>query len=146
MTMDEFKKRFLEPKFKKRNAKKWVNNKDAKAYFDWFKDEEAKDDFARANPVQVLSEREIEEEVQGANEDRFIQLPKKYLQQSSSDLEPGKVQDLNSFRIGNPDKSEIKLKIEIPASEHNPGGIYKINNCYYDSNGDFLYKAQSDNT
>jgi hypothetical protein len=36
---------------------------------------------------------------------------------------------------------QINLKVEIPESQHKPGAIYRLNNCIYDSNGDFLYKT-----
>ena len=143
MTMEEFKKRFLDQKMTTNNPKKGQKNVNAQLYFDWFKNEMAKDNFAKANPVQILSEKEIEQEVMSAKEDRFIQLPKKYLQQKSSKegVVLGNAKDLNTFHKANLDKSNINLRVEIPESDHKPGAIYKMNNCYYDSNGDFLYKA-----
>lgn len=34
-------------------------------------------------------------------------------------------------------------KIEIPKDDFKPGALYKVGNCYYDDNGDFLYRVFS---
>jgi len=81
---------------------------------------------------------------QSASKERFIQIPKKYLQtQSSKSEEEEKVLiDLRAKKVdGRSD--QINLKAEIPETQHKPGAIYRLNNCIYDSNGDFLYKTPS---
>jgi hypothetical protein len=114
-------------------------------YYDWLRKENAKDEFAKSNPVLKLSETEIEEEVHEANKDRFIQLPKKYLESKykiAKSEQPENVHELSHFGKHGGER-EVILKVEIPEAEYKPGAIYKLNNCYYDSNGDFLYKVAS---
>jgi hypothetical protein len=79
---------------------------------------------------------------QSASKERFIQIPKKYLQtQSSKSEEEEKVLiDLRAKKV-NGRSDQINLKVEISESQHKPGAIYRLNNCIYDSNGDFLYKT-----
>ena len=47
MTMEEFKKRFLDQKMTTNNPKKGQKNVNAQLYFDWFKNEMAKYNFAK---------------------------------------------------------------------------------------------------
>ena len=124
---------------------KCVYNITLKVYYDWLKKENSKDEFAKLNPVLKLSENEIEEEVHEANKERFIHLPKKYLEQKykkSESEQPENVRELSHFGKHGGD-SEVLLKVEVPEADYKPGAIYKLNNCYYDSNGDFLYKVAS---
>ncbi len=114
-------------------------------YYDWLKKENAKDEFAKSNPVLKLSQVEIEEEVHEANKERFIQLPKKYFEQKYKKAETEQsenVRELSHLRKHG-GENEVLLKVEIPEADFKPGAIYKLNNCYYDSNGDFLYKVAS---
>lgn len=156
MTMEEFKKRFLDPKLtkkKKKFLKPEASSGEAQVYLDWLRDEKSKDDLAKSRPVRVLSQQDVDDEVDSADHDdddeRFIRLPKKYLQQPATttatpEAESGRVRELQKPVFAkNP--SEFKLKVDIPESERNPGAIYKMNNCFYDSNGDFLYKVPSGN-
>ncbi len=91
-----------------------------------------------------MTQEEINEEVEVLDKERFIQLPKKYLQQKSAtaDSESGKVRQLPSS-IDVSDPGEIELKVEIPVSEYQSGAVYTKNNCFYDSDGEFLYKIST---
>ena len=66
--MDQFKKKFLDAKLNRHfgqkieKAKSGIN--EAKLYYDWLRDENAKDELAKLNPVTKLSNEQIEEEVQ----------------------------------------------------------------------------------
>jgi hypothetical protein len=87
--------------------------------------------------VRVLADHEIAEEVQSAARDRFIALPKK---PPAANPTSGHVQELRPFRRDD-EAAGPPLSVEIPPSEFKDGAIYKLNNCYYDCNGDFLYKT-----
>ncbi len=91
-----------------------------------------------------MTQEEINEEVEVLDKERFIQLPKKYLQQKSAtaDSESGKVRQLPSSNDVS-DLGEIELKVEIPDSEYQSGAVYTKNNCFYDSDGEFLYKIST---
>ena len=71
--MDQFKKKFLDSKLhrhfgqkseKFNSIKNNSSKKEVSLYFDWLKEENAKDEFAKLNPAQKLSKEEIDEEVQ----------------------------------------------------------------------------------
>lgn len=44
------------------------------------------------------------------------------------------------IRLHQDDHNEV-LKINIPLEKKKKGGIYKVKDCYYDENGEFLYKV-----
>ncbi len=92
-----------------------------------------------------MTQEEINEEVEVLDKERFIQLPKKYLQQKSATADSdqsGKVRQLPSSNDVS-DPGEIELKVEIPKSEYQSGAVYTKNNCFYDSDGEFLYKIST---
>ena len=81
---------------------------------DWFKSEERKDELSKLNPVSKLSETEIEEEVDEAQKERFIQLPKKYIEQVHSQIQT---------------QLQLLKRTEIAQT------IHKLDPCVWYSNG-----------
>ena len=65
-------------------------------------------------------------------------------QKSSNSTSAEEEANVLEIRVkGLSEKGEIQLKVEIAETDYKAGAIYKVNSCYYDSNGDFLYRAPS---
>ena len=92
----------------------------AKEYFKWLR--------------QDFKDIKTEELPNVENLQKMLEAPKyeKYASKSKSKTEP----TLWQFE-------DVVEKIEIPKDIHAEGKTYKVDNSYYDSNGDFLHRIPS---
>ena len=109
--------------------KKAENDENAKTYFKWLKMENEKFDQAEQKTVPLIDTSEIEESLK---DERKI---KKFKDSKDND-DQDKVISLKSKA----QNDEPKMKLEIPLDIYKKGGTYQLNDCFYDSNGEFLYR------
>ena len=109
--------------------KKAKNDENAKTYFKWLKMENEKFDQAEQKTVPLIDTSEIEESLK---DERKI---KKFKDSKDND-DQDKVISLKSKA----QNDEPKMKLEIPLDIYKKGATYQLNDCFYDSNGEFLYR------
>jgi hypothetical protein len=144
MTVMDFRKTFLsELKFKSKN-----DDPNAKKYFQWLRRENKQFSVAHeSKPAQIESDFD--------NYDSGFNLPsspsEKYavkedyeetlVAKNSSDKREIVLTDRRSgAHFNNLDITDYPLKIDIPNDVFKESATYQVNDCFYDSNGDFLHR------
>ena len=111
VTIEQFRKKFY-----KEMKKKSASDPFAKEYFKWLRQ-----DFKDTKTEELPKLENLQKMLEAPNYEKYAKKPAKTQPQ------------LWQFE-------EIVEKIEIPKDIHAEGKTYKVNNSYYDSNGDFLYR------
>lgn len=86
-----------------------------------------------------LSSEDIDHEIEELNRGRFFKLPHPHPTQEINDDHRYKVVKPEQVRPGEP-----LQKVTIPTEQYVEGAIYKMNNCVYDADGEFLYRVTNE--
>ena len=121
ITLETFRKDFLIKQAKK-GAKS--GNQTAKVYLDWLqKEEQTRETKLPAFKIEDNLETESTSKVQ------------KYLEQSDEATKGPP----NPFKY-KPQEHKIRPKVSVP-SDLKPGQTFQVGDCFYDSNGEFIYRV-----
>jgi len=86
--------------------------------------------------VKQLTSETISKEINELDKERFFHLPKQF--------PPKNDNQTKKFKVLPEPKSmdeDFVEKVDIPEKDFVEGALYKMRDCYYDSNGDFLYRV-----